>query len=191
MLNKLQTKHGNKWTTITRLLSESTGIERSWSQVEGRFRQLKVESADDHVQKRKVIFTQTEDAQLVAFKNEWLEEHENTYGMWNAMAATMTGKTRKDLQNRWDRKLSKSKTLSVVTSSAVTSSTMTLSAAIPALVPAMPSLSLAMPALPPVIGLDDWSFSPYAMPMLDYDENVINVETVAKENEMEFEFVAI
>ena len=60
-----------------------------------------------------------------------------------------------------------------------------------ALVPAMPSLSLAMPALPPVVGLDDWSFSPNAMPMLDYDENDINVETVAEENEREFELVAI
>ena len=66
-----------------------------------------------------------------------------------------------------------------------------LSPAIPALVPEITSLSLAMPALPPVVGLDDWSFSPNAMPMLDYDENDINVETVAEENEREFELVAI
>jgi hypothetical protein len=72
-------------------------------QVRAWFNQLKIESAVGHVQKRKVIWTPIEDAQLVAFRKKWLEEHD---GMWDAMVKVIPGKTIDDLKNHWKRKLS-------------------------------------------------------------------------------------
>ena len=69
-----------------------------------------------------------------------------------------------------------------------------LSMAMPALSPAfsvlsraMPALSPAFSALSPVVGHDDWSLTLEAIPMLDYDENDMNVEIVAEENYMDID----
>ena len=70
---------------------------------------------------------------------------------------------------------------------ALSPATPSLSMAMPALSPAMPALSPAFSALPPVVGLDDWSLTLEAIPMLNYDENDMNVEIVAEENYMDID----
>lgn len=62
----------------------------SHSQVEDRFGQQKIEKTEGRMKQKK--WTQTEDDQLVPFREKWLEEHQTTYGMWDVMAAKMTGK---------------------------------------------------------------------------------------------------
>ena len=119
ILISLQEEHGNKWTYIVDVMNEMTDTEWSMSQVRSRFRQLEIDKKQGGRKKRRVNFSEADDAQLVAFRDEWLKTHTCTYGMWQAMQTKMPGKTIPDLVNRWLRKLSK---LSAVSSSADSSS---------------------------------------------------------------------
>ena len=127
ILISLQEEHGNKWTYIVDVMNEMTDTEWRMSQVRSRFLQLEIDKKQGGRKKRRVNFSDADDAQLVAFRDEWLKTHKCTYGMWPAMQTKMPGKMIDDLVNRWRRKLS-AETSSAMTSSADSSSAVASSA---------------------------------------------------------------
>jgi hypothetical protein len=155
ILISLQEEHGNKWTYIADVMNEMTETEWSRSQLSNRFYQLEIYKKQGGRKKRKVSFSKADDAQIVAFRDEWLKTRSTIYGMWQAMQTKMPGKTSDDLINRWRRKLS-AETTSSMTSSADSSSAVALSAVS---LSAMTSLAVGssvvdsvtetMPELPP------------------------------------------
>ena len=107
MIISLQKERGNRWVYISAHINEMFETDWSNAQVCARFKKLETKRKQGGRKYRRVDWTEAEDAQLIALRYDWLETHETTYGMWDAIVVKMTGKTILDLKNCW-RKLSKS-----------------------------------------------------------------------------------
>ena len=107
MIKSLQAELGNQWTVIVDRINKTFGTDWSNNQVKRRFRQMEIEMKQGGSKRRKVDWTAYEDNQLLASRADYLKKNGSTYGMWDAILAKMPGKTKKDLQDRWNNKLSK------------------------------------------------------------------------------------
>ena len=99
MIKSLQAELGNQWTVIVDRINKTFGTDWSNNQVKRRFRQMEIEMKQGGSKRRKVDWTAYEDNQLLASRADYLKK--------NGSTAKMPGKTKKDLQDRWNNKLSK------------------------------------------------------------------------------------
>ena len=79
MIISLQVELGNQWTRISDRVNETLGTDWSNDQVMHRFLQLEKEKKEGGRKMRKAVnFSMADDAQIIAFRNDWLETRTTT-----------------------------------------------------------------------------------------------------------------